>query len=240
MKKILLAAAALTGLSVSAFAADMPSRKAPVVAPLAAAPLWTGLYVGATAGYAFGTSSQRDQVTTYANTGVADGAYKPKGALGGVTAGYNWQSQALVYGLEGDLSLAGISGSSSACGVGAVPMHLCGTKADALGTVRARGGYAIDKTLIYATGGLAVARIKAYDAGFAGNTAVAAQSGSAVRLGWTAGAGFEQKLDAHWSVKAEYLYASFARASYFTLTGFTPEKVDLSANILRAGVNYKF
>ena len=106
MKKVLLATAALTALSVSAFAADMPSRKAPVVAPVAAAPLWTGLYVGATAGYAFGKSSQRDQVTTYAN-GVADGDYKPKGALGGVTAGYNWQSQALVYGLEGDLSFGG-------------------------------------------------------------------------------------------------------------------------------------
>ena len=61
-----------------------------------------------------------------------------------------------------------------------------------------------------------------------------------VRLGWTIGAGVEQKLDAHWSVKAEYLYASFARATYFTLTGLEPEKVDMSANIVRAGVNYKF
>ena len=154
-----------------------------------------------------------------------------------MTAGYNWQSQALVYGLEGDLSFAGISGSSSVCGVGAVPLHLCGTKADAFGTVRARGGFAIDSTLIYATGGLAVARIKAYDAGF---TNVAAQSGSAVRMGWTVGAGVEQKLDAHWSLKAEYLYTSFARASYFTLEGYSPEMVDMSANIVRAGVNYKF
>jgi len=118
-----------------------------------------------------------------------------------------------------------------------VTAHVCGTKSDALGTVRARGGYAIDNSLIYATGGLAVAQIKAYDAGF---TNVAAQSGSAVRLGWTVGAGVEQKLDAHWSVKAEYLYTSFARATYFTLTGYAPEKVDMNANIVRAGVNYKF
>ena len=41
-------------------------------------------------------------------------------------------------------------------------------------------------------------------------------------------------------MKAEYLYASFARATYFTLAGYSPEKVDMSANILRAGVNYKF
>ena len=102
---------------------------------------------------------------------------------------------------------------------------------------RARGGFAIDNSLIYATGGLAVAQIKAYDAGF---SSTAGQSGSATRLGWTVGAGVEQKLDAHWSVKAEYLYTSFARATYFPLSGFLPEKVDLSANIVRVGVNYKF
>jgi outer membrane immunogenic protein len=228
VKKILLAAAVLTGLSASAFAADMPSRKAPVVAPVAAAPLWTGLYVGATAGYAFGKSSQRDTEM------VADGSYKVKGGMIGGAVGYNWQIQNYVYGLEADASFASIAGSSSICGMTA---HLCGTKSDALGTVRARGGFAIDNSLIYATGGLAVAQIKAYDAGF---TSVAAQSGSAVRLGWTVGAGVEQKLDAHWSVKAEYLYTSFARATYFTLAGYSPEKVDMSANIVRAGVNYKF
>jgi len=228
VKKILLAAAVLTGLSASAFAADMPSRKAPVVAPLAAAPLWTGLYVGASAGYAFGKSSQRDTAA------VADGAYNVKGGMIGGAVGYNWQIQNYVYGLEADASFASIAGSSSICGVTA---HVCGTKSDALGTVRARGGYAIDNSLIYATGGLAVAQIKAYDVGF---STTAGQSGSAVRLGWTVGAGVEQKLDAHWSVKAEYLYTSFARASYFTLEGYSPEMVDMSANIVRAGVNYKF
>ena len=228
MKKILLAAAVLTGLSASAFAADIPSRKTPVIAPVAAAPLWSGLYVGASAGYAFGKSSQRDVGA------IAGGNYDVKGGMIGGAVGYNWQIQNYVYGLEADASFASIAGSSSMCGVTA---HVCGTKSDALGTVRARGGYAIDNTLIYATGGLAVAQIKAYDAGF---LLVTAESGSAVRLGWTVGAGVEQKLDAHWSVKAEYLYTSFARATYFTLTGLAPEKVDMSANIVRAGVNYKF
>ena len=228
MKTILLSATMLTAVSVSAFAADMPSRKSPVVAPVAAAVSWTGLYVGANAGYAFGKSSQQDTIQ------IADGDYNVKGGMIGGAVGYNWQIQTYVYGLEADASFASLAGSSSLCGVTA---HLCGTKSNALGTVRARGGLAVNNTLIYATGGLAVAQIKAYDAGF---LSVAAQSGSAVRLGWTLGAGVEQKLDAHWSVKAEYLYASFARASYFTLTGFTPEQVDLSANIVRAGVNYKF
>ena len=228
MKTFLLAATMLTALSASAFAADMPSRKAPVVAPVAAAPLWTGLYVGANAGYAFGKSSQRDTEM------VADGAYNIKGGMIGGAVGYNWQIQSYVYGLEADASFASIAGSSSICGV---DPHVCGTKSDAFGTVRARGGYAIDKSLIYATGGLAMARIKAYDVGFSGTPG---QSGTADKFGWTVGAGVEQKLDAHWSVKAEYLYAKFARATYFTLAGYSPEKVDLSANIVRVGVNYKF
>ena len=228
MKTFLLAATMLTALSASAFAADMPSRKAPVVAPVAAAPLWTGLYVGANAGYAFGKSSQRDTEM------VADGAYNIKGGMIGGAVGYNWQIQSYVYGLEADASFASIAGSSSICGM---DPHVCGTKSDAFGTVRARGGYAIDKSLIYATGGLAMARIKAYDVGFSGTPG---QSGTADKFGWTVGAGVEQKLDAHWSVKAEYLYAKFARATYFTLAGYSPEKVDLSANIVRVGVNYKF
>ena len=228
MKTFLLAATMLTALSASAFAADMPSRKAPVVAPVAAAPLWTGLYVGANAGYAFGKSSQRDTEM------VADGAYNIMGGMIGGAVGYNWQIQSYVYGLEADASFASIAGSSSICGM---DPHVCGTKSDAFGTVRARGGYAIDKSLIYATVGLAVARIKAYDAGF---SQTPGQSGTADKFGWTVGAGVEQKLDAHWSVKAEYLYAKFARATYFTLAGYSPEKVDLSANIVRVGVNYKF
>ncbi len=232
MKKILLAALMLAGPAVTAFAADMPSRKAPVVAPVAAAPLWSGIYLGANAGYVFGRSSQRD-----ASPPPADGDYDVKGGMIGGAVGYNWQRRNYVYGLEADTSFASIAGSSSVCGVGGLAAHACGTKSDAFSTVRARGGLVIDNSLIYATGGLAVARIKAYDLGF---SSVAGQSGSATRLGWTIGAGVEQKLDAHWSVKAEYLRASFARTTYFTLTGFSPERVDMSANILRAGVNYKF
>ena len=82
--------------------------------------------------------------------------------------------------------------------------------------------------------------IKAYDAGFIGSSTVAAHSGSAVRLGWTGGAGVEQKQDAHWSVKAEYLYTSFARGSHSTLKGFSLQKVDLRVNLLRAGANHQF
>jgi hypothetical protein len=56
MKKFLLSAAALSStLTVSAFAADLPSRKEPILLP---APLtWTGLYVGLNAGGAIDASN---------------------------------------------------------------------------------------------------------------------------------------------------------------------------------------
>jgi outer membrane immunogenic protein len=49
MKNTLLAATALTALSFSAFAADVPAR---TLAPVSPAPIfsWTGFYVGGTVG----------------------------------------------------------------------------------------------------------------------------------------------------------------------------------------------
>jgi opacity protein-like surface antigen len=61
MKKILLSAASLAILSGSALAADLPSRKEAVVAPVVA-PLWQGFYVGLNAGYGFGTAKQHRTV----------------------------------------------------------------------------------------------------------------------------------------------------------------------------------
>jgi len=70
MKKILLSAASLAILSGSALAADLPSRKEAVVAPVVA-PLWQGFYVGLNAGGAWTDSNhvnlKQDQVY------VADG-----------------------------------------------------------------------------------------------------------------------------------------------------------------------
>jgi opacity protein-like surface antigen len=56
MKKILLAAL-MAGVATSAFAADLPTRKAPPApAPMYVVPAftWTGFYVGVNGGYAVG------------------------------------------------------------------------------------------------------------------------------------------------------------------------------------------
>jgi outer membrane immunogenic protein len=66
-----------------------------------------------------------------------------------------------------------------------------------------------------------------------------------VSVGWTAGGGLEYALARQWTVKAEYLYLDLGNRSVTfsdvdvpggTLTAST----DFKAQLVRAGVNYRF
>ncbi len=62
MKKFLLAAL-MAGVATSAWAADLPTRKAPAAPmPVYVAPVftWTGFYVGVNGGYGIGSASSSD------------------------------------------------------------------------------------------------------------------------------------------------------------------------------------
>ena len=91
MTRALLRAAALAvGLATCpAAAADLG------VVPAYGAFSWTGFYVGANLGYAWGSIS---------NTNL-----NHSGFAGGVQAGYNWQTQNIVFGAETDLQLTSAS-----------------------------------------------------------------------------------------------------------------------------------
>ena len=64
--KLILAVSTLTLASATAFAADLPSRRAPAVYAPAPVFTWTGFYVGAHVGGAFGKT---DTVSSLAATG---------------------------------------------------------------------------------------------------------------------------------------------------------------------------
>ena len=98
------------------------------------------------------------------------------------------------------------------------------------GTSRVRVGYAMDRMLVYATGGLAYARVHA------GNTT---DQGSKTRYGWTLGAGIEWALAPKWSAKLEYQHLDYGEGHNYT-TGGTGADVDLDADIMRVGMNYRF
>jgi len=264
MKKALLIGAALSvALSASAFAADLPSRKAapPAYAPPPPLATWGGFYVGLNAGYAFGASNnvllgpggnvpafQALQLTGAVPYNVS---VNNDGFIGGGQIGYNWQYGNIVAGIEADIQ--GIAGSSgSANTVGAFGPFLFGTQTnrslDYLGTVRGRIGYAITPTLLlYGTGGLAyggtnVGFTLAGPAPF--NTA---STFSDTRVGWTAGGGVEWMFIPNWSAKVEYLYYNLgsvaAPAAFVTGGGnfasITPQ-TKFDGHVVRAGVNYHF
>jgi outer membrane immunogenic protein len=213
---------------------------------------WSGPYAGISAGGGWGYQSQHTSIlqppgggtstgsTTGPTTGPittpgADGQYNLSGALVGGGVGYNWQISNFVFGLEGDGSWADISGSDQTCGS---PVHPCGGGIDAFGTVRGRVGIdpgisLFNGVLLYATGGLAVADVHAWDS-------LNTTSGSHVDAGWTVGGGIETKITPNWSVKLEYLYAQFDDPGLFSALPPNPERVRTDVNIVRVGVNYYF
>ena len=225
MFRIALGCAALVAASGTAFAADM-YRKAPVAAPIeAVAPVsvynWTGFYAGAN----LGGEWLRDN-------GTLGGARRKMNAgsvFGGVQAGYNYQTGPFVLGVEGDLGYGHPSKTKAFPGGNAMKIEQ-----GVNGTLRARAGYAVDRALIYGTGGLAVSNfdVKASDG-------VTTESKSKTRAGYVVGGGVEYAVTNNISVKGEYLYENFGKAgATFTNVGAT--KNDLSDHIVRVGVNYKF
>jgi outer membrane immunogenic protein len=220
MKNYLLSGVAALGLIAvagAATAADLPSRKGPVVAPIVYAPAftWTGFYVGANAGYAFGNvSAGAFGVTRTVTIGDIDGF------TGGGQVGYNYQMGQFVLGVETDLQGADLSASN---GFGDR------VRTEYFGTVRARVGVAFDRFLPYITGGWAYGNVKTSIVGL-GSTDKTHTGGYAV------GAGLEYAFTNNWSAKVEYLYVDLGEKNVFN----SGVKVGTDFSVVRAGLNYKF
>lgn len=95
-------------LSTPADAADLgfPTKAVPLL-PIFS---WTGLYVGADVGYAWGRDSTTEYFTATNTLTGLKWDYTPRGAIGGFYAGGNYQSGPMVLGIETDIEMAGIKG----------------------------------------------------------------------------------------------------------------------------------
>jgi outer membrane immunogenic protein len=211
MKKVLLASACLFALAAPASAADLAARpytKAPVA--MASVYNWTGFYLGVVGG------------------GAWEDANSPRmqGGFVGGTAGYNWQTGNVVFGVEADGAWADVNASATALGI------TVASKTDALGTVRGRIGYAVNQVLFYGTGGYAW-----IDNKLSVSALGVTVSDSKWHSGWTVGAGVEAFFAPQWSVKGEYLYRSLGGETYFS--GAVPTGT-LNFHTVQVGVNYHF
>jgi outer membrane immunogenic protein len=230
MKKILLASVAAVAFCAPAFAADMPVKAPPMAAPIFN---WTGFYVGATAGYAWGGDSE----LTSPNAGLSGPAVKTGGGIFGGELGYNWQAGNIVYGLETDLQNGpngtdpvGTHGGAANCGTG-----VCRVDTSYYGTVRGRLGVANNQWLLYGTGGWAYGHTKA---GI--DNSVSEASGDV--NGWVAGAGVEYAFSPTMSMKFEYQHVDFGRVHAGLAPGsFNPFFADpVKFDLIRIGLNWKF
>ncbi len=220
MKRSLAAAVGFLGLvlAMPASAADLP-RGAPYRGPAYVAQYnWTGFYLGINGGGGFGDSDWNGFAVSN----------NPSGGMIGGTAGYNWQGAGSpwVFGLEGDIDWTNIKDSTACGGLN------CQTKNNWFGTVRGRVGYAFDRFLPYFTGGLAIGDIEANRTGFIGS--------KDTNAGWTIGAGIEGVIAGNWTAKVEYLYADLGDTTCSAVACGVPTNVDLTVNVVRAGLNYRF
>ena len=229
MKRI-LAAAVFFAFSTPAMPADLAPAAAEPMTPVALPYSWTGFYLGANAGYAWGQGDG-----SYSDGVIFETAHpKADGALVGGQAGYNYQWGSWVLGAEAELDYSSATGTSPIDAF--VPAHN-DNALDYLGSATLRAGYAFDRFLVYAKGGVGFTQLKMKDFDGGGYNA----KGSGNLAGWTLGAGLEYALTDHWSVKGEYQYYRFdAKVALNDPSPFRTYDDIFTVHAIKAGVNYKF
>ena len=247
LRKVLMTTVAATALAGSAFAADLPSRRPPPVAYVPPVPIftWTGFYIGANAGGAFRANNNVNNNVFFPGAPLLFANNNGNGNnarfIGGGQAGVNWQINQFVLGVEGDgqVLVGSNNNNNNFFGFGNN-----GNNTRFLGTVRARGGVAFDRLLIYGTGGVAfgtgptINNFNPFLVG-AGPFFNNATNSNNWRVGYAVGAGVEYAFLNNWSVKAEYLYTDLGRINnnnaFFANNAFRERN-----HIVRVGVNYHF
>ena len=230
MKKFLLGlviAAAISVPASSALAADLDVPLRPSD--------WTGFYVGAFGGgmYLDGTYDYVCNTCAPVLT-VNDAEMSGTGYFGGVLAGYNYQIDSFVLGVEGDWAWGSEIASNDEIG------EQTSMDFDNIATLRARAGVAFENTLIYATGGVAFVNTTFGTANFGGESV----DESSWLTGWVIGVGMEHAFTDALTARLEYMYIGLPGETY-SLTNSVPNTVDIdmdfdSIQMVRAGLAYKF
>jgi len=236
------------------FGADAAGARAQAAGPAG----WTGFYIGAHVGAAWGTveseiplsqfhSDHKElSVISEHNSGLGVfpvSSHTINGFLGGVQAGYNWQvNNWLVLGVEGQFSWSDLEGSTPC-----IVILKCTTEVKWLGSLAGRVGFTYDRTMLYVKAGVAWADSD-YLADFSIIPGVFTATASDTRTGFMIGAGIEYGFLSNWSAKLEYNYMDFDTDSLGFVINCDCHRhsdvlnVDITQRIhlIKFGINYRF
>jgi outer membrane immunogenic protein len=251
-----IGALALVGSAFTAAAADLGARpigKAPMVAP--PPPFsWTGCYIGGNIG---GKRGELDGDATLlavpplfplTTTLVFNNGDDETGLIGGGQVGCQWQTGAFVFGIEGDFDATDLERTFVVPAGLAIAPFVAGDvftlSNDWQASLRGRLGWAFDRFMIYATGGVAWANFEA-TAALVGTPFIV--STDKTLTGWTVGGGGEWAFTPNWSLGVEYRFSQFDRENFglgnLTVPGAVlplAVNAELETHEITARVNYRF
>jgi opacity protein-like surface antigen len=237
-----------------------PPGAAVVGAPIAKAPphrpwSWTGAYAGFHLGGTLGASKFDDP---FGGSIFGDSVRTP-GFFAGGQIGFNWQppGSVLVLGAEADFSRMDSDGTNTCLAFsGFYVSSNCHSAPTGLGTLAGRLGFATGRSghsLLYVKGGAAWVQnhveinVNNLFFGFISQPDPTTLNES--KWGGTVGAGFEQAITPAFSLKLEYQYLAFARASiatsssiFFPPLSFPPASttgMTEQFHLVKLGLNYK-
>jgi outer membrane immunogenic protein len=228
--QFLMVAVSAAAVSTSAFAADLPTRKAPAAPPVyAPAFSWSGAYLGAFVGGNWAKASPAGAPALNSNDITAGGL-----------AGYNWAFNSFVLGGEFE---AGYDHKAVSAGYQAGGPFSVGDVGAAEGRIRGRVGYAWGPVLLFGAGGVTAEDLRTT---FTNNTDGFSQEIGHWRTGWNIGGGLEWAFADHWTIRGEYIYDSFEGKTYDYAhlnpggVNFGARGVGLTESTARAVLAYKF
>lgn len=238
---------------------------------------WTGFYAGIHGGYALDTeaATRTDFALTELRAGQLTGLTSSENderietLFGGAQAGYNFQSNAFVFGLEGTFSLGGFDKARSNDFAHSVSDAVTGDvlanirnqttttySIDWLTTFAGRVGYASNDWLVYGKAGVAVADLNISSnakldvmgsavLGFPVPDGSYPNAGRTSQIGYggVIGVGFEKMLTENVSLGAEYTYTKMNEVTAelpFSIFGNSTESFNGNMHAISAKLNYHF
>lgn len=223
----LLAASILAGATTVASAADLGRYEGGSMkdGPVYALPAtWTGLYIGANAGYTWG---EMDWYVVDANRHLTPDF---SGGIFGGQIGYNKQFGNLVLGVEASYSGSNAEGSAKCVNNG----FDCNVELNSLFLVGPRLGYAFDRSLLYMTGGYALASITT-----SSTPDATGYTQDLDHSGWSIGGGIEHQITPNLILGVEYQHVELG-SEMLVVPGHSNRDLAPDLDIVRARLNYKF